>query len=76
MRALLAAAGTPIGLYDVRIAGQVRARNLVLITHRKQEFVRVPGLALKDWKSWSTAQSSASIERQLQLPPNALTQLD
>ncbi len=49
IRAHLAAAGTPIGPYDVLIAGQARARQLVLITHYMREFVRVAGLQVEDW---------------------------
>ena len=50
IRALLAARGTPIGPYDILIAGQARARNLVLITHDMNEFARVPGLRCEDWQ--------------------------
>lgn len=49
IRAQLAAAGTPIGPYDVLSAGQARARQLVLITHNMREFVRVAGLQVEDW---------------------------
>jgi tRNA(fMet)-specific endonuclease VapC len=48
LRAQLAAAGTPIGPYDVLIAGQALARALSLVTPR--EFQRVPGLRLADWQ--------------------------
>jgi tRNA(fMet)-specific endonuclease VapC len=41
LRALLAAAGTPIGPYDVLIAGQAKARNLILVTRNVREFARV-----------------------------------
>lgn len=51
IRAALAAAGTPIGPYDVLIAGQARARDLVLITHNVGEFSRVDGLRYEDWQS-------------------------
>jgi len=50
LRAQLAAAGTPIGPYDVLIAGQALARDLVLITHNTREFQRVPGLRFEDWE--------------------------
>jgi tRNA(fMet)-specific endonuclease VapC len=50
VRAALAVAGTPIGPYDVLIAGQARARDLILITHNLKEFSRVPGLRLEDWE--------------------------
>jgi len=49
IRAGLARQGTPIGPYDVLIAGQARARGLTLVTNNLSEFQRVPGLALEDW---------------------------
>ncbi|MDR0245235.1 MAG: type II toxin-antitoxin system VapC family toxin [Burkholderia sp.] len=49
IRAHLIAAGTPIGPYDALIAGQARARELVLVTHNIREFERVPGLRIEDW---------------------------
>ena len=51
IRAALAAAGRPIGPYDVLIAGQARARDLVLVTHNVGEFSRVDGLRLENWQS-------------------------
>lgn len=51
VRASLAAKGTPIGPYDVLIAGQARARGLVLITRNTDEFARVPGLLMEDWEA-------------------------
>ena len=50
IRAHLASKGTPIGPYDVMIAGQAMARELTLITHNTSEFQRVPGLKAEDWK--------------------------
>ena len=50
IRAHLASNGTPIGPYDVLIAGQARARELTLVTHNTSEFQRVPGLKVEDWK--------------------------
>ncbi len=50
VRAMLAAAGAPIGPYDGRIAGQALARDLILITHNTREFSRVAGLKLEDWE--------------------------
>jgi tRNA(fMet)-specific endonuclease VapC len=50
LRALLADKGTPIGPYDVLIAGQAMARNLILVTHNIREFGRVPGLQIEDWQ--------------------------
>jgi tRNA(fMet)-specific endonuclease VapC len=50
IRAHLASKGTPIGPYDVLIAGQARARELTLVTYNTSEFQRVPGLKVEDWK--------------------------
>jgi tRNA(fMet)-specific endonuclease VapC len=50
VRALFASGGTPIGPYDVLIAGQARSRNLILVTNNTDEFGRVPGLRLDDWQ--------------------------
>jgi tRNA(fMet)-specific endonuclease VapC len=51
VRAVLASRGTPIGPYDVLVAGQAKARNLILITHNTDEFERVPGLRFDDWQA-------------------------
>ncbi|MDE1992243.1 MAG: type II toxin-antitoxin system VapC family toxin [Rhizobiaceae bacterium] len=50
IRAALAILGTPIGAYDVLIAGQALARDLILVTHNVREFRRVPNLLLEDWE--------------------------
>lgn len=42
--------GTPIGAYDILIAGQALARDLVLVTHNVREFSRVDGLKVEDWE--------------------------
>lgn len=49
IRAWLAAQGTPIGAYDILIAGQARARGLTLVTRNLREFERVPGLRTENW---------------------------
>lgn len=49
IRANLSQQGTPIGPYDVMIAGQAIAHNLVLITHNIKEFERVSELRFEDW---------------------------
>ena len=49
IRAALAKQGTPIGPYDVLIAGQARARGLALVTNNISEFQRVTGLEIEDW---------------------------
>ena len=51
IRAALSAQGTPIGGYDVLIAGQARARKLTLVTRNQREFQRVDGLQLENWES-------------------------
>lgn len=49
VRAELEAAGTPIGAYDVLLAGQARRRGAILVTANAKEFVRVAGLKREDW---------------------------
>lgn len=49
IRADLKRAGTPIGPYDVLIAGQARARDLILVSNNVREFERVPDLQVEDW---------------------------
>ena len=49
IRADLEKKGTPIGPMDILIAGSTKAHNLTLVTHNTKEFMRVEGLALKDW---------------------------
>ena len=51
IRAVLEAAGTPIGPYDVLIAAQARRRKALLVTANAREFARVPGLAWEDWSA-------------------------
>lgn len=51
LRAKLATQGTPIGPYDVLIAGQAWARGLTLITHNLREFQRVPQIKVQDWEA-------------------------
>ena len=50
VQADLASKGTPIGPYDVLIAGQAKARNLTLVTHNTNEFQRIEGLRVENWK--------------------------
>ena len=50
IRAMLVAAGTPIGPYDVLIAGQALQRGLVVVTRNTREFSRVPGLDVENWE--------------------------
>ena len=51
IRAQLAAAGTPIGPYDMQIAAIAIANNLTLVTHNVREFSRVEGLQIEDWEA-------------------------
>ena len=49
IRAYLAGKGTPIGPFDVLIAGQAKARDLPIVTANTREFERVPGLDVRNW---------------------------
>ncbi len=49
LRGTLEAAGTPIGPYDLLIAGQALRIGATLITANVSEFARVRGLAWQDW---------------------------
>lgn len=49
VKAVLAAAGTPIGPNDTAIAGHAIAAGVILVTNNTREFARVPGLILEDW---------------------------
>lgn len=51
IRATLKRRGTPIGPFDVLIAGQALARNFIVVTSNRREFERVDGLAVEDWAS-------------------------
>jgi hypothetical protein len=51
IRASLSVRGTEIGPYDVLIAGQAVARDMILVTHNTREFGRVPGLRIEDWET-------------------------
>jgi tRNA(fMet)-specific endonuclease VapC len=41
--------GTPIGPYDMMIAGHARSEGLILVTNNPKEFERVQGLRLENW---------------------------
>ena len=49
IRSSLEKKGTPIGPYDVLIAGTAKACNATLVTRNTREFKRVQGLVLEDW---------------------------
>ena len=68
IRAHLAAQGTPIGPYDVLIAGQAKARALTLVTHNTSEFRRVPQLKVEDWKGAGASSPAASRPRKSAKP--------
>lgn len=51
IRADLKTKGTPIGSYDLLIAGQAVARSLTLITNNVKEFNRVQSLIYEDWQT-------------------------
>lgn len=55
IRAELARRGTPIGPYDVLIAGQAIARGLPLVSNNTAEFERIAGLRLEDWTKGATS---------------------
>ena len=49
LRSDLAAAGAPIGPYDLLIAATALEHGATLVTNNVREFVRVPGLLVEDW---------------------------
>jgi tRNA(fMet)-specific endonuclease VapC len=49
VRAILEKSGTPIGAYDLLIAGQALRRGLTVVTANTSEFSRVTGLSWQDW---------------------------
>ncbi|HEY2294166.1 MAG TPA: type II toxin-antitoxin system VapC family toxin [Thermoanaerobaculia bacterium] len=51
VRAELAAAGSPIGAYDLQIAGHARSLGATLVTNNLREFSRISGLRLANWVS-------------------------
>lgn len=51
VRAVLEQSGTPIGAYDLLIAGQALRRSLTVVTANTSEFSRVTGLNCEDWTS-------------------------
>jgi tRNA(fMet)-specific endonuclease VapC len=50
VRARLEAAGTPIGPNDMLIAAHALSRRLVLVTDNVDEFRRVKGLKVQNWR--------------------------
>jgi len=49
IRAELEKRGTPIGPYDILIAGTAVSTNSILITNNKKEFARVDRLRIDNW---------------------------
>ncbi|MEQ8709981.1 MAG: type II toxin-antitoxin system VapC family toxin [Rhodospirillales bacterium] len=49
IRAELDKSGKPVGPYDILIAGQAKARDLVLVSNNVREFGRIADLQLEDW---------------------------
>ncbi len=49
IRAQLEKKGTPIGPYDLLIAGLARSRDMTLVTNNTKEFERIAGLHLENW---------------------------
>ncbi len=46
--------GTPVGPYDLIIAGIALSRRLILVTHNTKEFSRIKHLNLEDWEQADT----------------------
>jgi tRNA(fMet)-specific endonuclease VapC len=49
LRTCLAAAGTPIGPYDLQIAAIALTHDLTVVTRNVREFGRVPSLRIENW---------------------------
>ena len=49
IRASLERKGTPIGPYDLLIAGLARSQNMILVTNNTKEFERIDDLRLENW---------------------------
>lgn len=49
IRAQLEKKGTPIGPFDVLIAGTAMANRAILVSHNLAEFNRIDGLKTEDW---------------------------
>jgi tRNA(fMet)-specific endonuclease VapC len=50
IRAALTKRGTPIGPYDIMIAGTAVRHGLLMVTSNGSEFRRIDGLLLEDWR--------------------------
>ena len=49
IRASLERKGTPIGAYDIMIAGHARSLGLTVVTNNLREFGRIDGLRAETW---------------------------
>ena len=49
MRAKLEKQGTPIGPFDLLIAGIARSRDMILVSNNLREFSRIEGLETENW---------------------------
>ena len=50
IRTTLKKEGKIIGAYDMLIAAQALAKNLILVTDNTKEFCRIKNLTIEDWK--------------------------
>lgn len=50
IRSYLKEKGTPIGPYDILLAGMALNRHYTFITSNTREFIRVPNLKVEDWR--------------------------
>lgn len=53
LRAALQKQGTPIGAYDVLLAGCALRRGMIFVTANTREFERATGLHLENWREGS-----------------------
>ena len=58
IRAALERVGKPIGGMDLMIAAHALAEDSVVITNNAREFHRAPGLAVEEWGTVMTDQST------------------
>jgi len=49
IRAQLEKKGTPIGAYDLLIAGTAHSKDMILVTNNTKEFERIDNLHLENW---------------------------
>lgn len=49
IRAMLEKSGKIIGPFDLQIAGQALANNLILVTNNEKEFSRIKELKIENW---------------------------